>query len=633
VHGNHTFKTGAEVWFQANITAPPTGVGLTFATVSGAGVVTNSGATGIPASLSTGAYSAGFPYANFLLGDVVSATQYAPVDARMFKSQWGLFLQDSWKLTRKLTVDYGLRWDYGTPAHEEYGRSANLSLTTPNPAAGGRPGAAIFEATCHCSFVTAYPYAIGPRLGIAWSMDSKTVLRAGWGFAYAVPPDISLQNTGQLVNTPTGVNAYAPLNAAGTVPQPVWPNFSVGQTPLPGTTTSGFLSYLDPGAARPARQNQYSIGIQREITPNTVVEASYVANRGVWWSGGTAAAPLGPLGYVNQISPAAFAAYGLSPYTNAADNLLLGSALNSTAVISRVGNISPYPGYAPTNTLLNALRPFPQFSTITDTNSPTGNTWYDSLQVKGAKRLSHGLQVSTTFTWSRALVRIRPNLFVESEKSLEPTDQPFVFNASLVYTTQKWFSNKLVSTAVKDWALGGFLQYGSGLLLTPPAATNTNYIGGSEQFRVPGQPLYIKNPNCGCINPYTDLVLNPAAWSNPANGTFGPATGTYYNDFRGARRPQENLNISRTFRLRERVSLQLRAEFVNIFNRDLIGNPSTAAPGVAASRNGAGQYTGGFGTINLVVGPNTAPSVTMNGVVGQLYALPRTGTLIARITF
>jgi hypothetical protein len=208
-----------------------------------------------------------------------------------------------------------------------------------------------------------------------------------------------------------------------------------------------------------------------------------------------------------------------------------------------------------------------------------------------------------------------------------------VFNASLVYTTQKWFSNRLVSTAVKDWAFGGFLQYGSGLLLTPPAATNTNYIGGSEQFRVPGQPLYIKNPNCACINPYTDLVLNPAAWSNPANGTFGPATGTYYNDFRGARRPQENLNISRTFRLRERVSLQLRAEFVNIFNRDLIGNPSTAAPGVAPSRNGAGQYTGGFGTINLVVGPNTAPSVTMNGVVGQLYALPRTGTLIARVTF
>jgi hypothetical protein len=94
---------------------------------------------------------------------VTTATQYAPVDARMFKTQWATFIQDSWKITRKLTVDYGLRWDLATPATEEHGRSANLSLTTPNPSAGGRLGAAIFQATCNCSFVGSYPYAIGPR--------------------------------------------------------------------------------------------------------------------------------------------------------------------------------------------------------------------------------------------------------------------------------------------------------------------------------------------------------------------------------------------------------------------------------------------------------------------------------------
>ena len=127
-----------------------------------------------------------------------------------------------------------------------------------------------------------------------------------------------------------------PLNVPGTIPQPVWPNFSASQTPLPGAITSGFLGYLDPDASRPPRQNQWSIGVQREITPNTVIEASYVGNRGVWWTG--------PLGYLNQISPQGFANYGLSPYSNPADNLVLGSALNSAAVISRVGNIVPYPG-------------------------------------------------------------------------------------------------------------------------------------------------------------------------------------------------------------------------------------------------------------------------------------------------
>jgi hypothetical protein len=255
--------------------------------------------------------------------------------------------------------------------------------------------------------------------------------------------------------------------------------------------------------------------------------------------------------------------------------------------------------------------------------------------MKGTHRLSHGLQINGTFTWSKALVGIRPILFVESDKSLQATDQPFLFNTNIVYTTQKYFSNRLVTVVTKDWSIGAFLQYGSGLPLAPPTDPNVNYIGGSEMFRVPGQPLFLKNLNCGCINPYQDQVLNPAAWAAPANGTFGPATGTYYGDFRSARRPQENLNLGRTFRIREKYSLSIRAEFVNIFNRTQIGNPSTSAnPASALSHNAAGQLTAGFGVINETVsGPNVAPSVTANAVVGQLYQLPRTGTLIARFNF
>ena len=93
-----------------------------------------------------------------------AATQNAPVSARMHKKQWGIFVQDSWKVTRKLTIDYGLRWDYATAAHEQYGRSANLGMI-PNPAVGNRIGAPIFEATCGCDFVSNYPYAVAPRFG------------------------------------------------------------------------------------------------------------------------------------------------------------------------------------------------------------------------------------------------------------------------------------------------------------------------------------------------------------------------------------------------------------------------------------------------------------------------------------
>jgi hypothetical protein len=633
IHGSHTFKFGGEVWFQGNITTPPSGTSLTFFST------TNAGATALPqVGLNLAGWNIGFPYANFLLGDATVTTQKAPTDLRMGKDQWAVFAQDSWKVTRKLTLDYGLRWDLATYPHEQYGRSATLGLI-PNPAAGNRIGAPIFEATCGCSFGSAYPDAFAPRLGAAYQITPKTVLRAGWGFAYSFAADVGASSANQIDNTPNGPNAFISISGPNALPQPVWPNLSPGQTPLPGQTVgfSGFTS-LDRNIARPPRQNQWSIGIQREITRNTVVEASYVGNRGVWWGG--------PLGYLNQVSPGAFSAYGLNPYTNPADNLLLSSTIATAGVVSRVGSLMPYSGYPTSGTLLNTLRPFPQFNTIAVAGSPTGKTWYDSLQIKADKRLSHGLQANGTFTWSKALVLVREDLFnpASSTKSIQSTDQPFLFNANVIYTTQKaeLLNNyKVLDYLWKDWQFGAFFSWGSGLPLAPPSATIINNLGSSEMIRVPGQPLYLKGLNCGCINPYVDQVLNPAAWVNPANGTYGPGPvpgltpGLYYTDFRQARRPQENFNIGRNFRLGKegRYNLQIRAEFTNIFNRTQIGNPSTANPLAPPTKNGLGQYSGGFGVINLTAANGVVPSITSNGIVGQLYQAPRSGTMIARFTF
>ena len=102
----------------------------------------------------------------------------APIALGTSKIQTALYLQDTWKITRKLTLDYGVRWDHGTYQSEQYGRVADFSATTPNPSAAGRLGARVYEATCNCKFANAYPYAIGPRLGVAYQIDSKTVIRA-----------------------------------------------------------------------------------------------------------------------------------------------------------------------------------------------------------------------------------------------------------------------------------------------------------------------------------------------------------------------------------------------------------------------------------------------------------------------
>jgi TonB dependent receptor len=631
IRGSHTYKFGGEVWFQGNITQPPSGAGMNFGcSVSLTCAATNLGATALPYTVPAGlgGQQMGNFYANFLLGDAIQTTQYAVQGPRMGKSQWAVFAQDSWKVTRKLTIDYGLRWDLATPTRENYGRSSDLGVNTPNPAVGGIVGAPIFQQTCNCNFMKTYGDAFGPRLGVAYQLDQKTVLRGGWGIAYGFAPDINASSQAQLVSTAVGTNAYTNYTSPNFLPQPTWPNFSPGQSPLPGQIV-GFtgLSFIDPNAARPPRQNQFSVGFQREISRDFVVDASYVGNRGVWWPG--------PLGVINQVSPQIFAHYGLSPYTNAADNLLLSQPLSSAAVIAKVGNILPYPGYATSNTLLNALRPYPQFSTITVTNSPTGKTWYDSMQVKATKRMSRGLQVNSAFTWSKAQVFTREDIYnpTSSNKSIQATDQPFYWTTNILYQTQKYFNSRFWTILTKDWQVGALLTYAAGMPLAPPASTATNNLGASEQIPT-GQPFFLKNPNCGCINPYFDQVLNPAAWTNPAPGQYGPGPTTlYYSSYRQARRPSENFNFGRNFRIKESMVFSIRAEFTNIFNRTQIGNPVTSNPAGGLTRNPSGYLTGGFGVINLVEAVNVAPSTTANGVVGALYAAPRQGTLIARFTF
>ncbi|MBV9507162.1 MAG: carboxypeptidase regulatory-like domain-containing protein, partial [Acidobacteriia bacterium] len=217
---------------------------------------------------------AGFGFASFLLGCISSATINAPIAAMTENYESALYVQDSWKVTRRLTMDYGLRWDYGTYQREQYGRYASFSATVPNPSASGYPGGQIFEATCNCRFAHNYPYAIGPRLGAAYQLTTKTVLNGGFGIVYGAN---SVQ-TGSTTNT-ASTNTPAFGQTVGLlqngIPSNVtvqWPNFSpsagqpVGAVVAPPTL-------LDPNAGRPMRLLQWNFTVQREITQNIVVKA------------------------------------------------------------------------------------------------------------------------------------------------------------------------------------------------------------------------------------------------------------------------------------------------------------------------------------------------------------------------
>ena len=641
VRGDHTYKAGTDMYWSAVPQIP-------FTNTNGA-YTFSANETAQPylvgQTLQGGAL--GFPYASFLLGAVDTYNIAAVADYRQAKKQLGFFLQDSWKISRKLTLDYGLRYDFGTYYQEEHGRAVDFSATTMNPVTN-TPGAFIFEGSgaghCDCQFAHNYPFAFGPRVGAAYSLNDKTVIRAGWGLVYGQTSTNPLGiNSAGIVNTNTvgspgqGLPAATLANGIPANSIPTWPVFNPGVAPLSaigGQALPAGVVLLDPNAGRPPRQSQWSIGIQREVTKNMAVEATYVGNRGVWWQ-----AP--SLEDVNAITPSILAAHNLNLGNPAVPTLLstpLGSVPAATLAQYNLG--TPYNGFSPNNTVAQSLRPFPQFGNVPVSGDPLGKTWYDSLQSKLTLRPTHGLVVTATFSWQKSLDvgtdgNVNTNvagtnyvnntvLGAQQSKSISEFDQPFLTVIAGSYTLPKIDQLKKASYLFKDWQIGTLLSYSSGLPIPVPASTSsisTQLFQGALDNRVPGQPLYtVPSLNCHCFDPSTTAVLNPLAWAAPAPGQFGTAA-PFYSDFRYQRHPSENINLGRTWHFKEQMSLNLRAEFSNVFNRTYLNNPTANNPTIPVTRNAQGLLTGGFGYIS-----------TAFASITQL-AQPRNGVIVARFIF
>jgi hypothetical protein len=135
VHGKHTFKLGSEMDYEQAYSKPHPLVTLTTGTGPTSDPFTNVN--------SYGSFSPGFGFASFLLGDYTSTSQSVPIDTRLATFDWAVYIQDSYKVTRKLTVDYGLRWDYDTPEKEQYNRWGQLDASLANTSAGGHPSAPV----------------------------------------------------------------------------------------------------------------------------------------------------------------------------------------------------------------------------------------------------------------------------------------------------------------------------------------------------------------------------------------------------------------------------------------------------------------------------------------------------------
>jgi hypothetical protein len=526
VRGNHTFKAGGE-YTQEGYIVPSlwrANGNFTFNVAE-----TSDPAQGNISTLSS-PNPTGFAYASFLTGlpDVLNLN--APNDAKLGYHSIGLYVQDSWKVSRKLTIDYGLRWDYQTYMTEQYGRMQDASLSTPDTKLG-RNGAVLYGATCNCQFSHNYPFAFGPRLGGAYQLDTKTVIRGGAGIQYDVaeaPNGVlysaadyytinangygisPLQNTtNPAANGLQGGNAYAAGNPYGNVPI-VWPNLDPNKYPVYNNGLGAPQTppiFFDPHN-RPGRTLTWSLGVQREVMRNLVAEISYVGNRGAYF-----AAPNMDQLAQNTVTPQSLLSqYGID-MNNATDRALLNSPITSAGVQARFPKLVPYlngspvaatactaactvpsvyPGFPASQQLIQAIRPVPQWGALGPwLGPPMGKTWYDSMQIKVTKRYSHGLQAAGNFTWAKGDVigsasdstyflggqAVTTDIFnFNNNKQLNQYVRPLAMTITFSYTTPKIHGDgmamKAMSQVARDWQLGAVLRYQSGALIGIPASLN-----------------------------------------------------------------------------------------------------------------------------------------------------------------
>jgi hypothetical protein len=634
VRGRHTYKAGFELKDSAYSDQSNN---------QASGQYTFSGAqTGIPflGTSTVGAGSIGSGYASFLLGQVQNYKVTPPQAAQQRSIQEGLYVQDDFKATSKLTLEIGVRYDRTPLGHEEWDRQSEISFSTPNPNAGNLPGGTVFAGygtgRCNCEFVKTYNFGFGPRLSAAYQLNSKTVLRAGWGISYSASDQWNYLSNNYLTNglgyttispgnNPQFGYAYSQLQS-GIIYSPSAlhvVNLNPGiNSPVGalGSPSASAITY-DPSGARPTRVNQWNVTLQRKLSSSMSIEAAYVANRGVWEQQGGLVNP-------NAVTPAILKAHGID-LTNASTRTLMTSQICSSAAVA-AGFTLPYAGFPCTATVAQSLRPFPEYSvSLAPQFANKGDSMYDSLQVRFVKRLSHGIDVTSNYTFSKTeniggYINADPgNRAIQ--KGLDSNDFPQILVTAITYRTPKATSNKFIRAATGNWTWSSALRYASGSLIAAPQSVASKYstytfASGTPMIRVPGVPLYLANIDCRCIDPnnINQRVLNPAAWMDVGPGAISPGSG-YYNDYRGPHQVSENMNVGRTFQFREKMTLNVRAEFFNVFNRVTLGNPSASNPLQTTTVNNATGAISGFGYYSI---GNTSTAGS-----------PRVGLVVARFQF
>jgi hypothetical protein len=534
----------------------------------------------------------GNAYASFLVGALNSATVNADsvVSTIAQFSSWSWWAADDWKLTPHLTLNLGVRHDIWQPYTEANDHFTFFDPTAPNPAIGGFPGALRFGGnyapaaiSCNCSQIIKTDHAaIGPRVGIAYSYNDKTVFRGGFGIMYTRRGAVGGRENARTGTGFTGINANAPIvspNGSFT-PALFWDNgippFATGpiydasyQTGFAtGLGSGGTLTWGNPNSV-PPRYTNWNLSVQRSLTHSLVLTAAYVGSTAKSLAGAA------PGFWTNQMDP---------------KYLVLGNLLTQTATAANIAAAAaivpgiklPYANYS--GTIGQMLKPWPQYSSISAPYNNDGQSNYQAMQWSLQQRLSRGLTFNLNYTFSKALGTI--NGFRSAyigEKSLSTTDMPHVWNAFYAYDLpfgkgrQFDSENKVLRAVISGWQISGITRYASGTPLGPFTATcNVPQAGTCWASYNPNfsGPVRI-NGDWGHGNVNTDAYIDKNAFISPPSFTYGntPAMGVYA--LRNPHFANQDLSLSRNFPLRESLRLGFGADVFNLLNSVRFGGIST----------------------------------------------------------
>jgi hypothetical protein len=577
VSGAHTFKAGGD-WFYNRWSqrAQPASSNFSFGSdfTQGPNPVAASAASGV-----------GFASFLFGTGDNGSIRSSSPGEFVGYHS-YGFYFQDDWKVSPKLTLNLGLRYDFNAPWSEKHNRinDWNGNATTvvngvalkgglEFPGVGGLPTGQFQNNRTN----------FAPRGGFAYSVDQKTVIRGGVGMYYGPTNGAAFAGnmspyTGFSASTSwiSTVNGITPVNLLNN-PFPNGfqraPNNTQGLLTLLGQT----LQTMDR-----ARLNLYSeewnFGIERTLPGSFLVSVAYAGSHGVHL--------YSPVNY-NQLPD---------------QYLSMGNALLTLVPNPYYGLITSGPLSGPTVQQGQLLRPYPQFQGITAESNSYGDSIYHSLQVKAERRFSHGVGMLLSYTHSKLIDDVLPSDTYSgfpgenfSAGYIQDSNNRRLDRAVATYDTPNYLAlngnwslpvgkgqsflnrGRWANAIVGGWQLNGILNLHSGAPLGLTTQTNTLYNYGAygyasnvERPNYVGGNVYTSGSVASRVNDY----FNVSAFGLPAPFTYGN-TGRLLPYLRGPGAVQLDMSLFKEIPIHERMHVQFRAEVFNLLNHPQFDNPNT----------------------------------------------------------